>query len=189
MQFCTVLFHAGLRGKAGLRPKIMRTGDAGCCKWCSDFAGEDSYPVKNHDMYRRHPNCRCKVEYDSGEKRQQKASWQTGDAAQRRERKERIEKYNVMVADEQNKYDTQRAARQRFAEKQSTVEEQRDNIETRKVAGINSITEDISEHPMKLASYTPETLKTALETNGYEVKPLKQGSLKICRLRMAVDIK
>lgn len=130
----TMEANAEFQGKSGLRPKIIRTAEAGCCEWCSGLAGEKSYPVKNHDMYRRHPNCRCNVEYDPGSG-DRKTIHEHGDAAQKRaqekEREERIEKYNAMTAEEQKKYDAQREARQRFVEKQSTSVEKSGKIKTK----------------------------------------------------------
>ncbi len=55
-----VEFHAG----AGLHPRVIRTAEAGCCKWCSALAGTYNYPNVPQDVYRRHKNCRCTVEYD-----------------------------------------------------------------------------------------------------------------------------
>lgn len=51
-------------------------------------------------------------------------------------------------------------------------------LEKRKKAGAKSLVDDLIKHPMRLASFSPESLKTAMEQDGYEVKPLKQGSLK-----------
>lgn len=52
------------QGKAGLQPKVIRRAERKCCKWCSDLAGEYEYPDVPKDVYRRHENCRCTVEYD-----------------------------------------------------------------------------------------------------------------------------
>ena len=50
--------------RAGLHPRVIRTAEAGCCKWCSALAGTYNYPNVPQDVYRRHKNCRCTVEYD-----------------------------------------------------------------------------------------------------------------------------
>lgn len=50
---------------AGLNPMIRRTAAAGCCEWCSDVAGDYSYPADD-EIYRRHANCECLVEYFPG---------------------------------------------------------------------------------------------------------------------------
>lgn len=57
--------NADFHYRAGLSPKIVRTADNNCCEWCSRLAGTYSYPCKR-DVYRRHENCRCVVEYDPG---------------------------------------------------------------------------------------------------------------------------
>lgn len=53
-----VEFHAS----AGLQPKIVRRYAGNGCKWCANLAGTYDYPVKQ-EIYRRHDNCRCIVEY------------------------------------------------------------------------------------------------------------------------------
>ena len=43
----------------------MSTGK--CCKWCSSKVGTYPYsPNIDTDVFRRHANCRCLVEYDNG---------------------------------------------------------------------------------------------------------------------------
>ena len=54
-------------GKAGLNPKIVRTAERKCCKWCRSLAGTYSYPVENDDVFRRHQRCQCTVIYDQGD--------------------------------------------------------------------------------------------------------------------------
>jgi len=55
----------------GRSPKIVRTAESKCCEWCDNLAGEYDYAdVKRtgDDVYRRHENCRCTVEYVDSEK-------------------------------------------------------------------------------------------------------------------------
>lgn len=54
------------QGKAGLSPKIVRSGGSGCCEWCSGLSGTYDYPKVPKDVYARHNNCTCTVEYDPG---------------------------------------------------------------------------------------------------------------------------
>lgn len=49
--------------KAGLSPKITRRTAGKCCKWCQELEGSYKYPSVPNDIYRRHSNCRCTVEY------------------------------------------------------------------------------------------------------------------------------
>lgn len=58
------------------------------------------------------------------------------------------------------------------------TKEEYDKIELRKGIGLKSLPLSLSEHPKRLTAYTPESLKRELEREGFEVKPLKQGSLK-----------
>jgi hypothetical protein len=52
-------FHA----KSGLSARIERRTAAKCCEWCQRLAGTYEYPSVPHDVYRRHQNCRCTVDY------------------------------------------------------------------------------------------------------------------------------
>lgn len=59
------------QGKAGLSPKIVRDGGSGCCAWCSGLSGTYDYPKVPKDVYSRHNNCTCTVEYDPGSGKRQ----------------------------------------------------------------------------------------------------------------------
>lgn len=131
--------NVSFQGKAGLRPKVIRRAERKCCPWCSELAGEYDYPDVPDDVYRRHENCRCTVEYDP--------------------------------ADGKRK-------RQNVHTKEWTDAEQYDKLEARKKVGIHTLVSDLAQHPKRLASFTPEKLRLALETEGFEVKPLMNGSLK-----------
>ena len=59
--------NAEFQFKAGLNPQIVRTSTGKCCDWCNNLAGVYDYEkVRNrgNDVFRRHNNCRCIVEYD-----------------------------------------------------------------------------------------------------------------------------
>ena len=50
-----------------VQPLIRRMSTGKCCKWCSSKVG--TYPYSSNmdtDVFRRHANCRCLVEYDNG---------------------------------------------------------------------------------------------------------------------------
>lgn len=56
-------FHA----KSGLTPKVTRIATGhNPCNWCKGLAGTYDYPNVPDDVYRRHENCQCLVEYDPG---------------------------------------------------------------------------------------------------------------------------
>lgn len=60
--------NADFHYHAGLSPKIIRRTDGHCCKWCSNLAGTYDYsPGMSRDVFRRHENCGCTVEYDPGD--------------------------------------------------------------------------------------------------------------------------
>lgn len=67
----TLKANVDFQGKAGLRPRIIRTAESHCCKWCRNLAGTYAYPDVPRDVYRRHNNCRCLVEYDPGSGKRQ----------------------------------------------------------------------------------------------------------------------
>ena len=54
------------QGKAGLKPRVIRTAESHCCEWCSRLGGVYAYPDVPKDVYQRHERCRCSVEYDPG---------------------------------------------------------------------------------------------------------------------------
>ena len=67
----TVKANAELQSKAGLQPIIRRVVLSKCCDWCSALAGTYRYPDDvPDDVYKRHQNCRCTVEYIGAGKRQ-----------------------------------------------------------------------------------------------------------------------
>jgi len=55
--------NAELQDKAGIKCYIVRTAEANCCPWCEDLEATYEYPVQNSDVYRRHENCRCVVDF------------------------------------------------------------------------------------------------------------------------------
>lgn len=67
----TIRQNVNFQGRSGLHPKVIRKAERKCCSWCSNLAGEYEYPDVPEDVYRRHENCRCTVEYDPGSGRRQ----------------------------------------------------------------------------------------------------------------------
>lgn len=89
----------------GMSAKVVRTASHGACDWCSDIAGTYSYEAvrgRNDDVWRRHANCDCVIEYEpvkgkrqtvsSGSYRQNKDS-QSPEAREREAERVSIEKY------------------------------------------------------------------------------------------------
>lgn len=67
----TVQKNADFHAKAGLRPKIIRRSSGHCCEWCNKVAGTYVYPDVPKDVFRRHDNCDCIVEYYPGDGKKQ----------------------------------------------------------------------------------------------------------------------
>lgn len=86
-------FHA----KSGMNPVVTRITVGRVCDWCKSLAGVHKYPV-DRDVYRRHENCRCIVEYDPGDGKKQdvwsKITYTEKESQERIERKEFLEKLN-----------------------------------------------------------------------------------------------
>lgn len=59
----TIKANAEFQHKAGLNAKIKRYPTSKCCKWCASLAGVYEYPDVPKDVYRRHQNCNCKLEF------------------------------------------------------------------------------------------------------------------------------
>lgn len=69
--------NADAQWKAGMAPKVHRTGATGCCQWCADLAGTYDYGEvheKGSEVWRRHANCGCLIEYDPGNGRREAVS-------------------------------------------------------------------------------------------------------------------
>lgn len=61
----TIRRNADLHYKTGLSPKIVRRSTGKCCDWCRALVGIHPYPVER-EIYQRHANCRCTVDYNPG---------------------------------------------------------------------------------------------------------------------------
>lgn len=69
----TIKANAEFHFNAGLTPKIIRTSSGNCCDWCNAVVGIYRYPEVPKDVYRRHKNCQCEVNYYPGDGRKQNA--------------------------------------------------------------------------------------------------------------------
>lgn len=79
----TIKANAEFHSKSGLHPKITRKVRGNCCDWCMNLSGKYSYPDVPDDVYKRHDNCRCDVQYYPGEGKQiqnvHTKKWETKD--------------------------------------------------------------------------------------------------------------
>lgn len=62
--------NADLRSKAGLNAYIIRRTSGRCCPWCSGLAGRYRYDDAPSDIYARHDNCTCTVDFVTNNYRQ-----------------------------------------------------------------------------------------------------------------------
>lgn len=63
--------NASFQASAGLHPRIVRETDGDCCKWCLDLAGTYDYESAPSEVYARHANCGCTVEFRPGDGKRQ----------------------------------------------------------------------------------------------------------------------
>lgn len=67
----TLKQNVDFQGRSGVKAKIIRTAyGADPCDWCLSLEGTYEYPNVPQDVYRRHENCRCGVEYHVDGRRQ-----------------------------------------------------------------------------------------------------------------------
>lgn len=67
----TLKKNVEFQAKTGLRPKIVREAESHCCPWCEDLEGTYEYGNEPKDIYRRHANCRCSVDFKPGDGKRQ----------------------------------------------------------------------------------------------------------------------
>lgn len=64
--------NAEWQAKAGIPARIVRRSVGKCCDWCQALVGTYTYPDDvPDDVYRRHDNCNCLVEYFPGDGKKQ----------------------------------------------------------------------------------------------------------------------
>lgn len=152
------------QAKAGLSPTLIRRADAGACRWCLNLAGAYDYPVDNTDVYRRHENCHCVVEYRPGDGRRQNVHtkrWTEDAAPDKIETRKRITVHPDRLKTPQQRNFERALAEQSKDDRDSTI-----------------LGEAIQQNHTVLARYTPKEMKDALEKAGFETRPLGHGSLK-----------
>lgn len=67
----TAQANAELHNDLGLQAKIRRQTVGENCKWCDNLAGEYDYPGVPQEVFQRHDDCDCIVEYLPGDGRVQ----------------------------------------------------------------------------------------------------------------------
>ena len=88
----TVRENAEFAYESGLSAKIVRKMSGETCEWCREMAGTYNYGSEPSDVYRRHDNCDCTVEYVVGKDRQNvyTRQWTRSEDADKIEERKRI---------------------------------------------------------------------------------------------------
>ncbi len=94
----TLKANIDFQGKAGRAARVIRRAGFKCCDWCADLEGIYEYPNTPEDIYRRHDNCRCDVEYDPGNGKVQNVHTKEWRDADERDRIEERKNYNRQVS-------------------------------------------------------------------------------------------
>lgn len=100
----TIKANEEFQYRSGLSPKIKRTSSGKCCKWCDEVAGIYDYPAPD-EVYRRHQNCNCLVEYYPGNGLKQNVHskrWTTD--AEPNNVEKRIERYSFASEENEERY-------------------------------------------------------------------------------------
>lgn len=63
--------NAEFQYEAGLSPKIVRVSDGDCCSWCADMEDIYEYASVTNEVFGRHANCGCTIEFLPGDGRRQ----------------------------------------------------------------------------------------------------------------------
>lgn len=87
----TMKRNAEFQSRAGVSPKIVRKSPTKCCPWCDALVGTYNYPDDvPDDVYRRHDNCNCIVEFYPGDGRKQDVWSKQWDSAEVLEERKNI---------------------------------------------------------------------------------------------------
>lgn len=62
--------NARFRDEAGLQTYLVRQTNGKCCDWCASLAGRFRYEDAPEDIFHKHDNCTCTVDYITGTYRQ-----------------------------------------------------------------------------------------------------------------------
>lgn len=59
----TIEANSKFQYESGIKTSVVRIPAAHCCKWCSSIGGTYTYPNVPRDVFKRHDNCKCTVNY------------------------------------------------------------------------------------------------------------------------------
>lgn len=167
----TVRANIEFQGKAGLKPKVVRTS-ANPCQWCDKLQGVYEYPNVPKDVYRRHKYCRCLVTYEEGGKRPENVHTKKFATPEELEYRKTIGLETPLKKDPK-----------KIIKNISNIEKSKSGaiIELRNALNRTDnyeIYNAIINSPKIFAGLSPEVIKSELEHAGLKIKPLSKGSLK-----------
>lgn len=167
----TVRVNINFHGKAGLKPKVVRTS-ANPCKWCDKLQGVYEYPDVPKDVYRRHRHCRCLITYEEGDKRPENVHTKKFATPEELEHRKTIGLETPLRKDPEkitnNIGNIENFKRGAIIELRSALNKT-NNYE---------IYNAIINNSKIFAGLSPEAIKSELERAGLKIKPLSKGSLK-----------
>lgn len=167
----TVRVNINFHGKAGLKPKVVRTS-ANPCQWCDKLQGVYEYPDVPKDVYRRHRYCRCLVTYEEGDKRPENVHTKKFATPEELEHRKTIGLETPLKKDPK-----------KIISNIGNIEKSKrgDIIELRNALNKTNnyeIYNAIINNSKIFAGLSPEAIKSELERAGLKIKPLSKGSLK-----------
>ena len=154
----TIEDNAAFQAKAGVGAKVVRTCVSKCCDWCESLAGTYYYPDVPKEVYQRHNNCHCIVEYYPGDGRVQNVHskrWRDAGAIDRIEKSDR----QALTGEELGRVRRERisgAIALENGKNKAIIITERDALNSQSSAqiskGIRSLRDRIAEHDRKIAN-------------------------------------
>ncbi len=87
----TIKKNAEFQHKSGMRAIVIRRAAPKCCDWCSNLEGEYTYPDVPGEVFQRHNNCRCTVDYNG----QRLAAYNNGGASYSFRKQEKLQRIKI----------------------------------------------------------------------------------------------
>ncbi len=182
-----VRVNAQFQYNAGLEPKVIRKTNGKCCKWCSGLAGVydyDDVSETGSDVWRRHLDCDCVIEYDPGDGKRERVN------NYRRRESTDTDPAELMKRRQSQGLPDDRASDKIAVRKEVVGIEDRSKTHGQRIIessmreqlsianNSDTLVDAIINNHEDLRFYTPESMKSLLESMGYSVIPLSGGNFK-----------